>query len=145
MGVLLLFIRDIENFANTDFTQTKIIPILLSWGDKTKNSLLDSHPWQKKPRDYKSSLFASYAYSGSFNERKMFPPFKILFSFLSSQERVHWKVSREAEGLCSLNWQKRSEQYINAYPAGLQAVIRKAIRRPINNRYACPFLAYFLQ
>lgn len=145
VGVWLLFIRDIENFPNSDVTQTKIIPIILSQGDKTKNSLLDSHPWQRKPEDYKSSFFASYAYRGSFNERKMFLPFKILFLFLSSQERVHWKVSREPEGLCSLNWQKRSEQYINAYPDGLQAVIRKAIRRPINNWYVCPFLAHFLE
>lgn len=99
----------------------------------------------KKPEDYKSSLFASYAYSGSFNEREMFLLVKILFLFLSSQERVHWKVSREPEGLGPLNWQKRSEQYIIAYPDGVQAVIRKAIRRPINNWYVCPFLAYFLE
>lgn len=145
VGVLLLFIRDIENFPSSDFTQTKMIPILLSQGDQTKNSLLDSHPWQRKPEDYKSSFFASYAYRDSFNERKTFLPFEILFLFLCSQERVHWKVSGEAEGLCSLNWQKRSEQYINGYPDGLQAVIRKAIRRPINNWCVCPFLAYFLE
>lgn len=59
--------------------------------------------------------------------------------------RVHWKVSGEPEDLCSFSWQKRSEQYINVCPDGLQAVIRKAIRRPINNHYICPFLAYFLE
>lgn len=39
VGVLLLFIRDIENFPSSDFTQTKMIPILLSQGDKTKKFL----------------------------------------------------------------------------------------------------------
>lgn len=62
---------------------------------------------------------------------------RILFLFLSSPERVHGKVSGEPGDLCSFRWQKRSDHYINAYPDGLQAVIRRAIRRPINNQYIC--------